>query len=59
MSADFSISTFSGEITNDLGPSPKSKSRWTSEKDLTFSTGSGGADVSVQTLSGCIHLRKR
>jgi DUF4097 and DUF4098 domain-containing protein YvlB len=59
VSADFSISTFSGEITNDLGPSPKSKSRFTSEKDLTFTTGSGGADVSVQTLSGCIHLRKR
>jgi DUF4097 and DUF4098 domain-containing protein YvlB len=59
VSADFSISTFSGEITNDLGPAPKSKNRWTSEKDLTFTTGSGGADVSVQTLSGCIRLRKR
>jgi DUF4097 and DUF4098 domain-containing protein YvlB len=59
VSADFSISTFSGDITNDLGPAPVKKSRWTSEKDLSFTTGSGGADVSVQTLSGCIHLRKR
>jgi DUF4097 and DUF4098 domain-containing protein YvlB len=59
VSADFSVSTFSGEIENDHGPSARKTSKWTSEKELRFSTGSGGAKVSVQTLSGDIRLRKR
>jgi len=59
VSADFSVSTFSGEIENELGPAAQKASRFTSEKSLSFSTGSGGAKVSVQTLSGPIRLRKR
>jgi len=59
VSADFSVSTFSGEIENELGPPARKSSRYTPEKELSFSTGSGGADVSVQTLSGNIALRKR
>jgi hypothetical protein len=59
VSADFSASTFSGEIENELGPAAQKSSRYTSEKNLSFSTGTGGAKVSVQTLSGAIRLRKR
>jgi DUF4097 and DUF4098 domain-containing protein YvlB len=59
VSADFSASTFSGDIENELGPSARHSSRYTSEKQLSFSTGSGGAKVSVQTLSGAIRLLKR
>jgi DUF4097 and DUF4098 domain-containing protein YvlB len=59
VSADFSISSFSGDIQNELGPPPQKASRWTSEKELSFSTGSGGAKVTVETLSGNIRLRKR
>jgi DUF4097 and DUF4098 domain-containing protein YvlB len=59
VSADFSISSFSGDIENELGPPPQKASRWTSEKELSFSTGSGGAKVTVETLSGNIRLRKR
>jgi DUF4097 and DUF4098 domain-containing protein YvlB len=59
VSADFSISSFSGDIENELGPPPKKASRWTSEKELSFTSGSGGAKVSVETLSGSIRLRKR
>jgi DUF4097 and DUF4098 domain-containing protein YvlB len=59
VSADFSISSFSGDIENELGPPPRKASRWTSEKELSFSTGSGGAKVSVETLSGSIRLLKK
>lgn len=59
VSADFTLSTFSGDIVNDLGPAAHRTSRWTSEKELSFSTGSGAAKVTVTTLSGDIRLRKR
>jgi DUF4097 and DUF4098 domain-containing protein YvlB len=59
VSADFSASTFSGEIENEIGPAAQKSNRYTSEKNLSFSTGTGGAKVSVQTLSGAIRLRKR
>jgi len=57
--ADFSISTFSGAIENELGPKAVETSRYTPEKELRFSTGAGGARISVQTLSGAIRIRKR
>lgn len=59
IAADFTVSTFSGEITNDFGPAALKTSRWTPEKELSFSSGTGGARISVQTLSGAVHLRKR
>jgi DUF4097 and DUF4098 domain-containing protein YvlB len=60
VSADFSITTFSGNIENGLSANqPEKTSRWTSQKELTFTLGSGGADVSIETLSGEIVLRKR
>jgi DUF4097 and DUF4098 domain-containing protein YvlB len=59
VSADFEISTFSGGIENELGPAAPRKSRHSPEKELSFTAGSGGAKVVVQTLSGGIHLRKR
>jgi DUF4097 and DUF4098 domain-containing protein YvlB len=57
--ADFEISTFSGDIENELGPAAPRKGRHSPEKELSFTAGSGGAKVTVQTLSGGIHLRKR
>ncbi len=59
VSADFEASTFSGEIVNELGPAAPRKGRYSPEKELSFSTGSGGAKVVVNTLSGNIQLRKR
>lgn len=59
-SADFSLSTFSGDIENSLSAeAPRRTSRYTSEKELTFSVGAGGASVSVHTLSGDIVLTRR
>jgi DUF4097 and DUF4098 domain-containing protein YvlB len=57
--AEFSISTFSGEITNELGPAAEKTNRWTPQKELSFTVGSGGARVTVETLSGAINIRKR
>jgi DUF4097 and DUF4098 domain-containing protein YvlB len=59
VSADFTLSTFSGSIKNDLGPAPHRTSKYTSEQELTFSTGGGGTAISIKTLSGSITLRKK
>jgi len=59
LGAEFSVSTFSGDITNELGPAAEKSSKWTPEKELSFTTGSGGARITVETLSGAVHIRKR
>jgi DUF4097 and DUF4098 domain-containing protein YvlB len=58
--ADFDISTFSGDIRNGLSQEHAAKtSKWTSQKELSFSAGSGGASIAVQTLSGSIDIVKK
>jgi DUF4097 and DUF4098 domain-containing protein YvlB len=57
--ADFSLSTFSGEIVNELGPQAVKKNRFTPQKELSFTAGAGGAQISVETLSGAITIKKR
>jgi DUF4097 and DUF4098 domain-containing protein YvlB len=59
VAADFNVSSFSGGIENELGPPAERVGRHTTEKLLEFSTGRGGASVSVNTLSGSIAIRKR
>ncbi len=59
LGAEFSVSTFSGEITNELGPTAERSSKWTPQKELVFTTGSGGVRITVETLSGGVHIRKR
>ena len=59
LGAEFSVSTFSGEITNELGPAAEKTSKWTPEKELSFTTGGGGTRITVKTLSGAVHIRKR
>ena len=59
VAADFSISTFSGSVQNAFGPPATRVSEHTPEKELEFSTGGGGARVSIHTLSGSVTLRKR
>jgi DUF4097 and DUF4098 domain-containing protein YvlB len=56
---DFTVTTFSGAITNELGPAAEKTSDYTPQKELSFTSGSGGARVSVETLSGSVHIRKR
>jgi DUF4097 and DUF4098 domain-containing protein YvlB len=58
-SADFHVYTFSGQIDNALGPgAPARQGRrhGHAAKELTFSTGGGGARISIRTLSGHISI---
>ena len=57
--AAFDINTFSGTIRNAWGVESRKASRWTDEKELSFTAGSGGATVTVQTLSGDVIIAKR
>ncbi|HYN01726.1 MAG TPA: DUF4097 family beta strand repeat-containing protein [Vicinamibacteria bacterium] len=59
LGAEFTVSTFSGAITNELGPAAEKSSQWTPQKELSFTTGSGGARITVETLSGSVNIRKR
>jgi len=55
----FTVTTFSGSITNELGPAAEKTSAFTPQKELSFTSGSGGVRVSVETLSGAVSIRKR
>ena len=59
ISGEFQVSSFSGRITNELGPAAEKPSKWTPQTELAFTTGSGGARITVETLSGAIGIRKR
>jgi DUF4097 and DUF4098 domain-containing protein YvlB len=59
IAADFTLSTFSGDIQNELGPPAQRVSRHTTEKELHFATGNGKARINVHTLSGGISVRKK
>jgi DUF4097 and DUF4098 domain-containing protein YvlB len=61
VAADFTLSTFSGTVENELGPALDRESGRDnpSEKELSFTTGAGGATVTIHTLSGAIAIRKR
>jgi DUF4097 and DUF4098 domain-containing protein YvlB len=59
VAADFTVSTFSGSVSNDFGAATYRTGRHSPEKEVTFSTNGGGAKVAVETLSGGITLRKR
>src|SRR5262249_42400040 len=56
--ADFKVSTFSGRITNDFGAKVEKASSYLPSEELSFSVGSGGARVSVQSFSGSIRILK-
>lgn len=58
-SASFEVSSFSGEIRNDFGPEAKRTSKYAPGMWLEFSTGSASAEVSIETFSGNVYLRKR
>lgn len=59
VSARFEVSTFSGRITNELGPEAKRTGRYTPEQEVRFETGSGAGRVSLESFAGSITIRKR
>ncbi len=59
VSADFSVSTFSGDIDNQFGPQARRTGEHAPGKELRFSTGGGGAQVTVNSFSGNVSLVKQ
>jgi len=57
--AEFSVNSFSGDIVNELGPAAEKKNKWAPGKELSFTAGSGGARVTVETLSGAVNIHKK
>lgn len=53
------VTTFSGDIQSDFGGEVHKVSKWTSEKELQFTAGAGGPEVTVSTLSGSVVIRKK
>lgn len=58
-SADFSISTFSGEIDTAFGGTSVRTTPHTPQKELTFAVGGGDAKITIETLSGNVEIRKK
>lgn len=59
VSADFEISTFSGDIDNAFGQKAKRASKYAPGRELQFSTGSGDAKLDITTFSGDVVLTTR
>jgi hypothetical protein len=59
VNAEFDIESFSGDIENCFGPKARDKSKYGPGSELRFRQGSGGARVSLQTLSGEVSLCDR
>jgi DUF4097 and DUF4098 domain-containing protein YvlB len=57
--ADVSVTSFSGGIDNEFGIGTVKQESFLPAKELKFSTGAGGVRITVETLSGGVHLRKR
>jgi DUF4097 and DUF4098 domain-containing protein YvlB len=57
--ASFDLTTFSGAIENQIGPEPTRTSKYTPGKELSFNTGTGGPDISLESFSGSIRLITR
>jgi DUF4097 and DUF4098 domain-containing protein YvlB len=57
--ADFEISSFSGSIEDELGIGTVEQESFVPAKELNFTAGSGGTRISIETLSGSVHIRKK
>ena len=56
VNAEFDIESFSGDIENCFGQKARDKNKYVPGSELSFTQGSGGARVIIQTLSGDISL---
>jgi DUF4097 and DUF4098 domain-containing protein YvlB len=59
VSAEFDVSTFSGDIDNELGPPARRSNEFGPGRELFFSTGDGKARVTINTFSGDVRLLKK
>jgi DUF4097 and DUF4098 domain-containing protein YvlB len=54
--ADYTVTTITGRIRNDIGPAPERRSDFVPGEELRFSTGTGGARINVQNVSGSVRI---
>jgi len=59
ISAEFNVTTFSGRITNELGPSAKRTGDYTPGYALQFELGSGASKVDISSFSGNVDIRAK
>jgi DUF4097 and DUF4098 domain-containing protein YvlB len=59
ISARFEVSTFSGDIRNSFGARSERRNEHGPGEDLRFTTGNGGALITVKTFSGDVELERR
>lgn len=59
IAASFRVNSFSGDIANDFGQRAERTSRFAPGESLSFTSGAGGAMVTVKTFSGDVRLRRR
>jgi DUF4097 and DUF4098 domain-containing protein YvlB len=57
--ASFDVSTFSGSIDSQIGPEPQRTSKYTPGMELSFNTGHGGPNISLESFSGTIKILTR
>lgn len=56
VNADFELETFSGDIEACFGPQSRAKSKYGPGRELSFTQGTGGALVQIETMSGEIRV---
>ena len=59
VNADFDLESFSGDIENCFGQNVRDKNKYGPGSELSFTQGSGGARVEIETLSGEISVCDR
>ena len=59
INVEFDLESFSGDIDNCFGQAAQDTSKYTPGSELSFTQGSGGARVEIQTLSGEISVCDR
>lgn len=59
ISAEFDVSTYSGQIDNDFGPEARQIDRYNPAKELRFSHGGDAGRIEIDSFSGNVELRRR
>jgi DUF4097 and DUF4098 domain-containing protein YvlB len=59
VSATFDLSTFSGNLESEFGGTAMRTSRYAPGKTMEFTAGSGSAEVTVESFSGNVSIRKQ
>lgn len=59
ISARFEVETMMGGIDNEFGQEPRRESRWIPSQELSFTNGSGAAEIQIETMQGSVTIRKQ